>query len=128
MIGLPGMWPLYRLAFTNDDFIASYANVTGADTIEEPVFDTPQEVAPATSSVTPTFVSLGSVKKCGKFILTPDVVRHFPRPCIMKRKNGANKKGKSQICTDTPEKNRLEYLEYERGLRKKTKKRRKYRT
>ncbi|KAG5881486.1 hypothetical protein JTB14_029153 [Gonioctena quinquepunctata] len=47
------------LAFTYDDFIASYANVTGADTIEEPVFDTSQEVAPATSSVTPTLVSLG---------------------------------------------------------------------
>ncbi|KAG5865210.1 hypothetical protein JTB14_020786 [Gonioctena quinquepunctata] len=87
--------------------------------------DIPSNVIPI--SITPEKPVFGSVKKCGKFIPTPDLVRPFPRPCSKKKKNGENKKGKSRIHTDTPEENRLEQLEYERGLRKKTKKRRKYR-
>ncbi|KAG5890431.1 hypothetical protein JTB14_025838 [Gonioctena quinquepunctata] len=86
--------------------------------------DPPSNVIPI--SITPENPVFGSVKICGKFIATPDLVRPFPRPCIEK-KNGEKKRGKSRIYTDTPEENRLEQLEYERGLRKKTKKRRKYR-
>ncbi|KAG5874224.1 hypothetical protein JTB14_011314 [Gonioctena quinquepunctata] len=66
--------------------------------------DIPSYVIPI--SITPEKPLFGSVKKCSKFIPTPDLVRPFPRPCIEKKKNGENKKGKSRIYTDTPEKNR----------------------
>ncbi|KAG5897092.1 hypothetical protein JTB14_036319 [Gonioctena quinquepunctata] len=72
-------------------------------------------------SITPEKTVSGSDKKCGEFIPTPDLVRLFPRSCIEKKKNGENLKRKSRIHTDTPEKNRLEQLKYERGLRKKNK-------
>ncbi|KAK9752251.1 Tc5 transposase DNA-binding domain [Popillia japonica] len=106
------------LAFTDDDFIGSYADITTGDTVEEAASDIPQEVPMMADEG--TLVSLGSVKQCGnKTIPTPDLIRPFPRPCIKRKKDGVNRKGKSRIYTDTPEKNRLEQLEYERGARKK---------
>ncbi|KAG5868653.1 hypothetical protein JTB14_038031 [Gonioctena quinquepunctata] len=91
----------------------------GADTIEEPVLDTPQEVASATSSVTPTLVSSDILTTSA----SPEghTINFNSRPCIEKKENGENKKGNFRIYTDTPEKNPLEQLEYERGLRKKIK-------
>lgn len=53
----PGIWPLNRLAFTDDDFIASYADITTGDTVEEAASDIPQEVPMMADEG--TLVSLG---------------------------------------------------------------------
>lgn len=53
----PGIWPLNRLAFTDDDFIGSYADITTGDTVEEAASDIPQEVPMMADEG--TLVSLG---------------------------------------------------------------------
>lgn len=51
-------------------------------------------------------------------IITPEVVRPFPRATKQKAKKENSRKGKSRILTDTPEKSRLEEIEHARERRK----------
>ncbi|XP_074034144.1 uncharacterized protein [Leptinotarsa decemlineata] len=51
-------------------------------------------------------------------VITPEIVRPFPRATVKKTKKTKSRKGKSRIFTTTPEKNRLEGIEKERERRK----------
>lgn len=139
----PGLWPINRLAFQDEDFAASFATdptvpavIQANNQTDENVQTTSTEINPLLNQVSqankniltdlPTHVDplLNQPSTSSFTPLTPDLVRPFPRP-IKKQQTKKNRQGKSRIYTDTPEKDRLQQMENERESRKKKQEERK---
>ena len=88
----PGIWPLNSNTFSNKDFICS--SVTDQD-------------APVTNEVTA--------------VVTPEIVRPYPKACHRKLRKNVRKKGKTRILTDSPEKRLIELAEQEKQTKNKAK-------
>ena len=91
----PGIWPLNSNTFSNEDFICS--SVTDQD-------------APVTNEVTA--------------VVTPEIVRPYPKACPRKLMKNVRKKGKTRILTDSPEKRLIELAEQEKQTKNKAKRER----
>lgn len=115
----PGIWPLNRLDFTEDDFAASYVTDRPLDTSQEQAnspsssrYDQNDKQNDPTRPHTPP-------KQGSKVVfITPEDVRPFPKAAPRKRiaKNN-NRKGKSRIFKDSSEKDRIAELERVRKLK-----------
>ncbi|XP_074035914.1 uncharacterized protein [Leptinotarsa decemlineata] len=152
----PGLWPLNRLAFRDDEFLPSYVNYIEEDdpVPQHRIDDTPADKQPEPESgnsqpqcnlpissitvpkktghsssftsppSTPIKIVLSSCKNkedepsVSSNVITPEIVRPFPRATVKKTKKTKSRKGMSRIFTTTPEKNRLGGIEKERERRK----------
>lgn len=124
-----GVWPLNRLVFTDDDFVASSVIQTITPPLPEnstsgnlpststDTVDSITENLPDTSKddhitivyrLTPKKVTEGEGQASGpKGVITPEEVRPYPKGEAQMKKGG-RPKGKSKVLTETPEKNRIE--------------------
>lgn len=109
----PGIWPFSRLAFNDDDFIASHVTsiipciptpgTSSNVTIEKNLNSCNDDLNNSNiSSKMPT-------DECP----TPECVRPFPKAQFSNSKNQKRKKGRSRILTDSPEKDRIARAAYE---------------
>ncbi|KAJ8948256.1 hypothetical protein NQ314_008451 [Rhamnusium bicolor] len=125
----PGLWPVNRLAFKEEEFAASYVNVSNNEIIEHESIvanqcpthtDTPLS-PPGSSSTHADIPSIPTITPSTSHTpLTPPKISNIidsNQGCVKEQKNGKNNRGKSRVYTDTPEKNRLEELERERESR-----------
>lgn len=138
----PGIWPINKLVFGDDDFAPIDIFSTGYhDLTDENTHNTQDlhfvdsetsqnnEVVDREQNKTPTLdadpVSVSDADdplhvSSSKAILTPEVVRPYPKKAItdsvLKRKG--REKGRSRIYTETPEKNRLESLRNEKNRKR----------
>lgn len=96
----PGLWPLNKLAFTEDDFEAAFLT-------DRP---NPENLPDAHSTVPPTPAAPPTPSTSTEILpITPESVRPFPRALLRKRQCG-RQPVKSRILTETPEKNKLKML------------------
>lgn len=106
----PGIWPFSRNAFSDDDFDAAF--VTDRD--QEPIVITNppplQDNIPSTSTSSPSTLikSQGTPTKQIVSIVTPEMVRPYPKAGPRLSTARKIRKKKSRILTETPEKNRIE--------------------
>ncbi|XP_034828899.1 uncharacterized protein [Maniola hyperantus] len=138
----PGIWPINKLVFGDDDFApidifsTGYHDLTDENTHKTQDLhfvdsETTQnnEVVDREQNKTPTLdtdpISVSDADdslhvSSSQAMLTPDVVRPYPKKAItdsvLKRKG--REKGRSRIYTDTPEKNRLESLRNEKDRKR----------
>ncbi|XP_065565745.1 uncharacterized protein LOC136030604 [Artemia franciscana] len=114
-----GIFPFNRLLFTDDDFLASAVtdrpdpNPNAAPEAEEVKQELNSNNEAGPSSASPSAASPTAV--------TPEAVRPYPRAPPRKLPEGARKRKKTIISTDTPVKDALEKEFMEREAKKKAK-------
>ncbi|KAF5278025.1 hypothetical protein FQR65_LT15826 [Abscondita terminalis] len=135
----PGLWPINRLVFTDEDFISS-AVTDREEVIEtenmsvlqensnsengaEPIPTTSssegqEEFLPTASSIIDSSIIVDSTK-CSTLtkLVSPEQIKPFPK-ALPRKKTARQRQGKSRIYTTTPEKVRLEEIAEKRNLKK----------
>lgn len=142
----PGIWPLNSNIFSNEDFLCSsvtdreapvtdeelsYRNdpitqPTSTDVLLEPESENLIEAVPlnlnniAVADFSPSFAKDQITIKVAE-VVTPEIVRPYPKAGPRKLIKNSRKKGKTRILTDTPEKRLIELAEQERHTKNKAK-------
>lgn len=122
-----GIFPFERNIFTDDEFLSSYVtdrelvqkntDVTVSEKTQEPtnenVLDLPTPNSYVNASIVPPSLSncdlqIASTSNQTPEIITPEMIRPFPKAAARKKTTRRRQPGKTRILTDTPEKKMIE--------------------
>lgn len=143
----PGIWPFNSNIFSNEDFLCSF--VTDRDAPESYEVLSPRNdpiIQPTSTQALPEqpereneieaeSVNLNNIAVAGPSssfatdpiaievaeLVTPEIVRPYPKASPRKLIKNSRKKGKTRILTDTPEKRLIELAEQEKQTKNKAK-------
>lgn len=105
-----GLWPLNRLAFSDEDFMSAYVTdrTIPADNVSNTSLPSIGSIIPGCSKDSDAILSKTNADNKSIVMLSPQDIRPYPKAGPRSGSAKGRKKGKSRILTETPEKARLE--------------------